>query len=976
MSLRKKLIIISIVSITLIAGIVFSIILFKPTKNSNSLAYSESQNLFLSKPNINANAYLEENNHSEESLKNLLFIAQGEMDLINYEMVTEGVASPRVVFKLKNQKVKGITQKQGHDYYHEIITYGPINQAWEIYIQGENNFIKTSRDVDPETLTAVYAASDVANYTTGDFKMLMGIGPSSLTPYVLNNYTVISAEIIDKNYYEIKVKYILEPDKAAYYHFRDVKHRSGSKEDPKFKYINLEIVFTNNFLVKEIKTNEEYKIFVGANTVVKNEVLYTFSFNDFIFLGPDRFQDFVHLAIRPIEPNERDGLFYLQNAFYGDLLTEEGITFVGDIQINEEHLPIVFNMSMQNNTLTATISDFLVIKNDDNTLYFKLNGSTGKIISEPEEDEDDIDINEAILYGATNNISVEKDDDKLKVFLKINEEITLTFNFVDEHFVNLTGAFNLYNQDIELDLVKGDDKIISDFDEARDYTLLLEDIKDIINYPYFNVELPQMEVLTQEGMSPVYISGLFDVSLTDGITADGQITILYNEEEFIVDVTVYDENIYLNYNDSLQFKLSITEAGGVVLLTSQDDETLDLIETMQNFNDFKVNEKLLNFIRNIEVLDADGNLSINLNLGEELGILNILFASQNDIKVTLPQNITLNVSKIDEVMVERVNEEDYVPFEAVTQIYNDIIAFVEADVYEFNLNTTVNENHLLLEGQLLNEDPNSFDVNLVYDTFDINLRKDQEDFYLTVGNYEFLFKDNGSLSLLVLIMLQNAGLANEDVANQVEDVLTNETNIPDYIASLKLKSIIDNVSITEEGLFIELDDILISLIEGEIIVQTGISDPESNQTTMIVKPIATYTIKETNPLIKINLTNRSPELIIKLLKLYLGTETLTVNLSNDLITLEITIEDIFNELKFSFVGSFTVLFKEVAFDGYYENEIVTLNMGNRTYTLTLSEFMVFLADKIKTSDFSGSDVTLDFIRAILESTTFNVKTGS
>lgn len=939
MSLRKKLIIFSILGVILLGGTFLGIKIFKPSKQPNrNVNQLETENLYLDKPNENLGSYLKENKYKEDSLINLLFIASGEMDKINYQVKTDGIASPRLVVKMPDQIIKAKRQKQGHDFYHEIITYGPKNEAWEIYTTGDNNFVKTSKNIDKANLTAVYEPKDVSNYTNNDFKESMGIGSKSLSPYILNKHTVLNANLILESPNELKVKYTLEPNKSTYYYQNDVKSRGGSDKYPFFKYVHLEIIFDNNYLIKEMKVFEEYELNVGATATITSEVTYSFNFEDFTFFGPDKFKDFMHLAQKPIEPSTRDGLFYIQNALLGDLTSKKGLTLSGEVKINEETLPVKVNMSMLTGAITISINDFLFVKSEGDTLYFKINNNTGKIIS------DDIKLNlggnSANLGAITNDVTVEKDGNLVKVNLKLTDDITLTFNFNELDFINLTGKFTIYNQDIEVNVSKSNEELECDFSDAVDYSSVVNDIKSLINNPNFKVELPKTKILTNEENLPIYFSGILNINLSSGLYANGEVIVLFNEEEYLIDIKIYDETIYLNYNDSIKVKLEFKDISDLILLIDENYELDFILDDLQSYDNLKIDAFIFHVIKSLELSNDPNNLSFKLNLGEKIGDVIAKF-KDDKINLTFPLDINVAITRTEEVSINKVNEVDYIDYETVSKVLKDIKAFIETNVYEFNFNTIIKEKPLTLTGQVLNGETINFDINLTYDFLNINIRKQEESISFTIGDYKIIFENQEDLINLIGLILEKYGIIEEETINQIKEFFEKDYDILAYLDSFKAKAIIDEIKFTKEGVFLNLDNNLIELLNGTIKIESGLDNEVGTRNVLTIFPKESYDISENNSKKQLLLNDKSLNLIYELVSLFTYNNNHMVNVSftNEEFSfnLDIIIENLFTDLRMSAEGLLNLKGEEISFKLYANKDDIILKVGPICYGITLNE---------------------------------------
>lgn len=955
---RKKIIISAVVGLILILGTFLGIKLFKPAREADrNIIQSETENLFLEKPNKNLSKYAEENGYNEESLMNLLFIASGEMEKTNYEVKTDGVASPKLVVKMPDQIIKAIRQKQGNDYYHEIITYGPKNEASQIYISDGNNFVKTSKNIDKHNLTAVYDAKDVINYTDYDILNLMGIGSKSLSPYILNKHTVLSATLIQQSPNELRVKYTLDANKATYYYQNDVKSRGGSDKYPFFKYVEIEVVFTDNYLIKEMKASEEYELNIGATATITNTVLYTYTFEDFIFLGPDQFKDFMHLAQRPVEPGARDGLFYIQNALLGDLTRETGLTLVGEVKINDEILPVKFKMSMVTGVIKASVNDFLFIMSEGDTLYFKINNNTGKIISE------DVNLNlgeqELELGSITNDLTVETEGSLVRVYMKLTDDITLVFNFDELEFINITGKFTVFNQDIEVNAFKSDEEITCDFTDAIDYSSIVDDIKSLVNNPNFEVELPKTQILTNEQSLPLYFSGLLNVNLIDGLNAEGQVSVLFNEEEYLIDVKIYDETIYLNYNDTIKVKLTFNDVTDLIQLIDENYELNFVLEYMQSYNNLKINDYLFAIIKSIELSNDPNNLSIKLNLGEEIGDVIASFIDDK-IKVTFPLDINVFIKETEPVSVEKVNEDGYITYETVSKVLEDIKAFVNTNVYEFTFNTVIEGVPLNVAGQILNGETINFEIKFTYGDLTLYVIKDNDTLSFTLGDYQLIFENQEHLFAFVGLLMEKFGLVEVELLDQIEKLLTKESNVLAYLDSFKAKTIIDKIRFTENGVFLNLDNNLIQLLDGQIKLESGLNNPTGAKNVLTVIPKDNYVVSDNNAKKQLLLTDQSLALFTELISMFIDNNNLNLNVSfaSEELTLDIDVvcENLLVSPRLSANGLVNINGEELSFKLYLDQNEVILKVGPVIYGMTIEE----LKELISTESLSLEIPELEF----------------
>src|SRR5690554_4000162 len=456
MRFKKKYVVIFILSMLFIGLGTLAISAFIPKKpNQEQPIVDQSdpdyQNKIVNKP--------AEGSALNYSLKDNLFIAIGVLrDKNSYQVQTEGVTTAKVGFVDVSQKLKGQKYVNNGEVFNESISHGMQSVAKQLYVTKNDYLVREADSI--KSLDEVNWNDKPVNYSKEGFLTLFGQTYFDFTQYILNDKSVLDAELISKDDNTITVKYLLDNKYAPSAYRREIKTMSGSKDLPEFINASITITMNKDWEILKTVTNESYYVSVFGSIRTSGEVINIFTYNDTNIPNRNFFEAYFGQDTVDVVDKELTSLDYLMAVASPLIANDDNINFDASIVVNDHPMSLKGTINLNKLHLLINLDDYLHLQFDGDNWYFKYDELIGSVSKETIKDLFKIELTEEML---TSLMSPDKIGDIEKnlshkivgdsVFITIDFDfgyITLEAETKDYQIRSINGKLDVLNQKINI----------------------------------------------------------------------------------------------------------------------------------------------------------------------------------------------------------------------------------------------------------------------------------------------------------------------------------------------------------------------------------------------------------------------------------------------------------------------------------------------------------------------------------------------
>lgn len=192
---------------------------------------------------------------SDVSATESLYIAAGELQRSGgFSSVTTGASTSLGI----SQNIATQRTVIGQNVFKQSTTYSVfVKKGEQYYITDDNYFVRTAEKVT--AIDNVVWSDTAEKYSAEAYGELIGYRGDGLTGYILNDYTITSGvlESCENGIYTFR--YVLDVEKAPYYLLYEMRHNAGSDRFATFSKAEIVVTMDENFVVKTLTTDCEYK---------------------------------------------------------------------------------------------------------------------------------------------------------------------------------------------------------------------------------------------------------------------------------------------------------------------------------------------------------------------------------------------------------------------------------------------------------------------------------------------------------------------------------------------------------------------------------------------------------------------------------------------------------------------------------------------------------------------------------------------
>lgn len=567
---------------------------------------------------------------SNDNYKEILFVGQKLIkDRDNYNISITGTTQAKTIIGNQKQIISGRKIKNGDLLFKQSNSYGLkklsrqyfINDKDGYYITRDANEIKKDKDNNLITTFNDNDDESVINFTKNDFLTHYGNLYYDFSPYVINDYSVLDANLVNKTNESIEIKYNLDARYAAYNYKREIATLSGVNSD--FKEMHITVTFDKDYKILKVKYYENYDLDMLGTINTTGNLTDTFTYDKKEIKEYNYFKKYFNKKKSNLEPKE-SSLDYINK------IGEKPLYFKSCIKINNDTLNFKGYLNskidkLNNLDLTLEIDNKYKIQISNNKLYFKYKNLYYKF---------DLNFELANLiekFKTRNNYDTSLKQaklsylDKNKALVNLNLDcgnINFTFDKKTKEFIKLDMDLISNNQNIKGFLEKSNDQItsMSNKNSAKDITKFISSLQKINNKDQIiklkhsnNNEIPKLNLTKLLNIFETYLNNI-------------KINLSFNKE-INIDIYKYDDYFYIKGNVS--------------------DETVHL----------KIDaSKLKNhFVNKINKINTDNIKEINISLepifietNKDNNLLKIILLSTNKQVISVNNNELVIETKIIE----------------------------------------------------------------------------------------------------------------------------------------------------------------------------------------------------------------------------------------------------------------------------------------------------------------------------------------
>lgn len=604
------------------------------------------------------------------SYNEILYIAAWVIEnASSFEAHTEGTATAKSLGITVNQSINDMRLKQNGLIFTQAISYSSMAKVGEQrYFTDE--FVLLRKGKVTSSTEATWKDS-VKSFTIPEFEEEYGCYANSIHKYILNDITILSSKFDgineDGNYvYSYDIDPILGPSKFS----REVKHMSSSSIYPTFEYAKISLTITKDFLPVSVRTQDRYDVkSYGLDATTSNDMTEYFdSINSKETKLP--YMDFFGPYLDGKEANgstndKKEVTDYLAYGF------SKYLTSKSQLAVNLEIDDKVYEADVIMNLLKMDISvlfdngysirykdDMVYILFDEFKCYLNIDEILDNLDTSSESN------NNFSFDDVLNNCIINDDGKNIHIIMPINlDKIEIDVNFYMHYdnekivFDSIDASISYGNFNANINLEPTID--IKNSPSVDDAKLDLTNTYTLIN--------PIMNLASSKSVS---ISGNInlrdnDYVNIDGLINNGNLKLMINYNENIINLYYFEKSCYLDYNN-IKIKIDDSELINYLNLIVSNKEMISNIDLSKILQSLKIYENLLSL--KIDLSEIDNSLS---NL--DLNIKNI-----DDTKLlieSIDYNSSILISPTDtEFSInpqEYVNLTGIIPVEEIINIINN-----------------------------------------------------------------------------------------------------------------------------------------------------------------------------------------------------------------------------------------------------------------------------------------------------------------
>ena len=554
----------------------------------------------------------------------------------------------------------------------------------------------------------------------------LGWTPFEMSPYIINEDTIISSKVIENSNYPYSMEFILDNKDSIDHNKREVRYNANALSYPKYEQVKVTISLDNDWRVLEIKTDDIYditvKLGISMTVPVNSKLVEKFYYDDYQISSLDSysyFSSYFEIEVDDEEEiiKEKTALDYLLDVAFDVILNGSTFNVKGTALGNEidGKINIQFDITKLSGNIIGLFDDLYFkydgdlylsyLKHDykfnDEFLNHLLNvGNQGMIetaslISQNEQNEE-----KDVMGDLINNLTLTKNDNYVTVsgiFEQEEMKLQFDFNFFEIEqgtilrSIVLSGNFEGEEFDITLTTtaskIEYEEKEYSDLSSA---TWLVDELVEISSYQGYQLQFD-------------YLLDGYDLDLAVNIYDDKILCIFNVEDSNNQNVTI--ELYYIDEIFYLELEKYVVEV---------EKDNLEL---------------LMEYIE--EIIKDDNNNSSNETeivaleeTGEQQELLDVLYEVIDEVSMIDDEhmNISLLLSKIDEnlpdtdlvISIEnedlKVNIKDYNIDLFVSEYSSDIVLPVGKQIYNKEVFEVIKTHYSNLES-LCNKDTIQLEIN-------------------------------------------------------------------------------------------------------------------------------------------------------------------------------------------------------------------------------------------------------------------------
>ncbi len=278
--MKKKIIIISIISVILISLSIGLTIFFVNKNNKNTVKPNEKIELeekeigeeddspkyfeydYQYKTNLLKTPNDGTNPSNYDSLTNIYYALYNLEHKNAFKVTTTGATTAKVLFVNTEQKISNSRIVIGDKAMLETISEGMVKVAYQKYFTdyGNNVYMRETHDVN--NLVPTYTDVEPEKVDAKGYIEDYGWLPFKAIGYIICDETVkeVSELKCENGIYEVDLILDHEETKAPYWYRREVKTTGTTNDYPLFSYVSLTYKFDSNWNIISLHTQEKYQV--------------------------------------------------------------------------------------------------------------------------------------------------------------------------------------------------------------------------------------------------------------------------------------------------------------------------------------------------------------------------------------------------------------------------------------------------------------------------------------------------------------------------------------------------------------------------------------------------------------------------------------------------------------------------------------------------------------------------------------------
>ena len=693
MKMKKKYVVILILSLLFIGLGTIAFNAFKPRRISEDPSGDfndpEFQNKIIEKP--------EDGNALDYNLKDNLFIAMGVLkDKNNYQVATTGTTSAKVGIINVTQALKSSKQVRNGEVLYISISHGMKPVAKQLYVTSNNYIVREASSIT--SLDDVVWEDKPTNYSRDDFLTLFGNLFFDFSQYILNDTSVLEADLISKDNNEIKVKYTLDTTYSPINYRREIKTMSGSKDLPEFISVALTVTMNKDWEILKVESEESYYVNVFGSIKTTGKLESIFAYDDIEIADRDYFSKYFGKETESIIEKEKTSLDYLMALTSPLVNSPYDINFESIILVNDHKMNLNGAINLNDMKLAINLDNYLFLELENDQWLVKYDEVTGFVTKETIKDVLDIDIDQDLLQKLMSPEKMGAIEEKLShdiigdiVYITIKFDfgtIDIQGNLKDNTIVNITGQLNVLNQiiDIKLNIVKPKTVEPINKDNLIDLNPIFKEIYQMVKSPRFKVKLDYFTL--ENDLLDIALDGELYANLSEGLNLDGYINVYLGDKAYQIKLTVIGDEIYLSAFDFFKVKVTFNEIPEVLSLFKEWFNLDFNIDDLQTFSELTLNKELFNSLAQTKLRYVDNSLIVSLFIEDEFLPFDITYQNKQ-IKIILPENANLTIDHSDEDKEIRRPSDTFIEFSSIKdkkELIKALIEFVQKEQYQIDVN--------------------------------------------------------------------------------------------------------------------------------------------------------------------------------------------------------------------------------------------------------------------------------------------------